>query len=268
MKFALRLLATAVIVNVTTSGAILRHDDTDLQIVVEWLRTTSRHLAELPPTPVSQAERVAALSALPLSGNLAPDEREARKFADIYDFLHSAEPGENFVLKLVDVPSAAVRIYARFVLIMSRPAVRVLSSEQLKALVAHELAHRYFWTEYYSARARSAVKDLINLELRCDAVAILMLHRLDLPPESLPSAVRAVEISNSHLGPKLDTRWYPSVSQRERLEKMMAEMLCSRHAGMDCIARHCSRSFSSSDLNGFQKDKSIASQRLLSQSGN
>jgi hypothetical protein len=242
MKFAIRLLATAVAVHLTTRGALARQNETDLQLVIEWLRAASQHLTQVAPIPVSPAERVAALAALPRTGNLAPDDREARKFAEIYDFLHLAVPDETFVLKLVDVPYAAVRIYARFVLILSRPAVRVLTSEQLKALVAHELAHRYFWTDYYSARARNAGKDLINLELRCDAVAITTLNRLSLPPQSLPFAVRAVQSFNSHLGFPLDTRFYPSTSQRERLEKTVAAMLRSRDAGTDGLSCACANS--------------------------
>jgi hypothetical protein len=231
----MRLVAAAVVANVTTSGATARHNDTDLQIAIEWLRETSEHLTQAAPI-VSVAERVAALAALPVNGELLPDEREARKFTDIYEFLHSAEPDENFVLKLVDVPYAAVRIYARFILLISRPAVRVLTSEQLKALVAHELAHRHFWTEYYSAQARSAVKELIYLELRCDAIAIVTLDRLSIPPQSLSSALRRVESFNAHFGPALDSRFYPSTAQRERLDEAVAAILRLRRNGMDCLA--------------------------------
>jgi Zn-dependent protease with chaperone function len=36
-------------------------------------------------------------------------------------------------------------LYGRAVLLISLPALRLLRAEQLEALVAHEIAHEYWW---------------------------------------------------------------------------------------------------------------------------
>jgi hypothetical protein len=226
MTIANRLLATAVIVNLITAGAVARSDE-DIRSILEWLRYASQHLAEVAPRRTLPRERDEALAALPIAGDLAPDGSEARKLAALSDFLHLADPSESFVLKLIDLRYAAVRIYARFVLLISRPAIRLLSSEELNALSAHELAHRYFWDQYYSARARNASNELVRQELLCDAIAVLTLHRLAVPSHSLVSALQRVDGFNSQFGVALDTRWYPTTSRRERLVEAVVAMLGS-----------------------------------------
>jgi hypothetical protein len=71
-------------------------------------------------------------------------------------------------VKLIDVPQAAVALHQRAVLLISRPALRVVATSELQALVAHEISHDYFWREFEDMFARGDRNGLQELELRCD----------------------------------------------------------------------------------------------------
>ena len=51
--------------------------------------------------------------------------------------------------------------------------LKLLEAEELRALVAHEIGHEYVWVDYARASARDDHRRLKDLELLCDAIAIV-----------------------------------------------------------------------------------------------
>lgn len=57
-----------------------------------------------------------------------------------------------YALKVTSVPQAWTGLHGRAVLLVSLPALQLLSSQELQALVAHEVGHEYLWREYAIAQ--------------------------------------------------------------------------------------------------------------------
>jgi hypothetical protein len=80
-------------------------------------------------------------------------------------------------------------LHAQAVLLISLPALRPLDSQELQAVVAHEIAHEHVWQEYAVAQMHNDTARLRELELTCDAIAVLTLMRLGVNPDRLVTAV-------------------------------------------------------------------------------
>src|SRR5262245_61577603 len=95
----------------------------------------------LRPAPANPADRSRAIAVLPLMGALRPDRDERTKLAVLERVPIYHEHAEVLDVKLIDVPQAAVALHQRAVLLISRPALRVVATSELQALVAHEIGH-------------------------------------------------------------------------------------------------------------------------------
>jgi hypothetical protein len=87
---------------------------------------------------------------------------------------------------------------------------------ELQALVAHEMGHDYFWSDYQQARERRDQRALREVELKCDGIAALTLVALGLAPTALMSAERKVRRFNETIDATANADAYPSSSERER----------------------------------------------------
>ena len=127
-----------------------------------------------------------------------------------------------YEVRIVTVPQAWTGLHARAVLLISMPAFVLLTSEELQALVAHEIGHEYVWQQYESAKTRKDAKRLRELELVCDALAIATLRRIGVAPERLESASEKVFWYNrERFGVALNIGNYPSLAARRQLIKEM-----------------------------------------------
>jgi hypothetical protein len=120
-----------------------------------------------------------------------------------------------FETKLIDVPQAAVVLHLRAVVLISRPALRLVSGAELQALVAHEIGHEYFWTDFEPTRSRRNRLGGQELELKCDGIAVLTLVALGLDSSLLIEAVRKLTQFNEMIGAATDADEYPQMSDRE-----------------------------------------------------
>ena len=98
-------------------------------------------LRKLRPSPISRDERARALAVLPAEGELPPDAKERAKLSALGALLVYHERQGLFDIKVIDVPQAVVGLHQRAVLLISRPALRLLSASELQAPVAHEIGH-------------------------------------------------------------------------------------------------------------------------------
>jgi hypothetical protein len=179
------------------------------------------YLTACRPAPASAAQREATIRSLPAEGavtTLGPKERA--KLDTLASVLHFHAREDVYLVQVIDVPRAWTGLYGRAVLLISLPALRLLRAEQLEALVAHEIAHEYWWDAWETAEQRSDRVGLRNLEALCDAVAALTLTALGIPGERLTSALGAVQAFNhSRFGIAANEADYPSLRERQAIVK-------------------------------------------------
>jgi hypothetical protein len=191
------------------------------------LRTTTvaSALESLRPTPISPDEKRRARSRLPPEGELQPTHDEAAKLANLQPVLIYHKRQDVFEAKVIDLPQAGIVLHARSILLISRPALRLLSATELQAAVAHEAGHEYFWTEFERLRDGRDARARQELELRCDAIAVLTLLELGLDPAHLTSAIRKVTRFNEMLGATIKPGDYPTATERGQFIRRIVEAL-------------------------------------------
>ena len=173
------------------------------------------------PAP-SPTVRALIIKRLPIEGELSPTPPEAAKLAAIRPILAFHEREGDMELRLITVGGVAfVGLHARTVLLISREALGLFNTDELRAIMAHELSHDYVWDEYAEAREEGDNRRLQELELRCDGLAVITMSRLGVGPEHLVSAATKLFRHNKRLGPPNEARYVP-LDQRVRFIRALA----------------------------------------------
>jgi Zn-dependent protease with chaperone function len=116
-------------------------------------------------------------------------------------------------------------LHGRSIVLISEPALHLLNAVELQALIAHELGHAYFWDGYERARDQQQFERMREIELRCDAVAILTMADLGLDPRRLKSGLDKMTGFNTRFGTPTNDGLYTSGSERALfIEAMIAAM--------------------------------------------
>jgi len=170
-------------------------------------------LRALRTVPVSVQARELARATLPPEGALTPTRAEAKKLAALTPVLIYHERDQSFDIKVIDLPQAFIGLHERAILLISRPALKVLTASELQALWAHELAHDFFWGEFEQAPHGNARQ---QLELQCDGIAALTLVALGLDPTRLLAATRKLDEFNKQFGTPSNVADYPTPEDRQR----------------------------------------------------
>ena len=192
------------------------------------LTTVEGALESLRPEPIRREDKQRALASLPVEGELRPTAGEATKLESLRRVLIYHKREDVLEVKVIDLPQAAAVLYARSIVLISRPALRVLSAVELQAVVAHEIGHEYFWDEELRLRNKKDSSARREIELRCDAIAILTLLQLDLDPALVVSAAAKVTGFNERRGMRIDAEQYPTVAEREQFTRALVDLLRSR----------------------------------------
>jgi hypothetical protein len=187
-----------------------------------------RALGALRPPVISTDERARLLAALPEEGEVVPEGAERSKLAALAPVLAYHGRDRMLDVKVIDLPHAGIVIYHRAALLVSRPALRLLSAAELQAAVAHEIGHEYFWSEYEDTRLPRSVAGRQMLELKCDGIAVLTLLELGVDVSRLNSAIRKIVDFNEALGVTTDPTSYPTVGERERFVRRLLKMTAGR----------------------------------------
>lgn len=116
-------------------------------------------------------------------------------------------------IKVIEAPQALVRTQGRAVLLLSETTLRLLSTEELQAIVAHELGHEYFWGELMQAREQKNYALLREIELRCDGIAVIALNRLGIDAQKLLGAITKLTTFNARVM-TTDALYHPLLSDR------------------------------------------------------
>lgn len=179
------------------------------------------------PAPVSPAEREVILATLPPEGDVRDlDANQRSKVAAAQRILEPHRRDMVYVVKVVEVPQAAVALHGRTVVLISEPALDLLHPEELQALVAHEVGHEYFWGEYFRARRDNERLALQTLELLCDGLAIVTLRRAGMDAQRLTSAlVKILRYNRVRFGAALNEEDYPAMGERRKFARRLVEWL-------------------------------------------
>jgi hypothetical protein len=192
------------------------------------MTTIDEAFESLRSEPIRGEEKQQALATLSREGLLRPNAREAAKLESLRRILIYHKREDVFEARVIDLPQAAVVLYARSIVLVTRPALRQLSALEFQAIVAHEIGHEYFWDEELHLRIQRNSNARRELELRCDGIAILTLLRLNLDPTLVVSAALKLTRFNERIGMRIDAEQYPSVAEREQFTRAIVALVRSR----------------------------------------
>ena len=176
------------------------------------------------PTPVSAALKARILSILPPEGEVTNLNASARrKLTGLWPLLLATGRDSVYEIKVVDVPLARIGLYERTVVVISITALALVEAAELQALVAHEIGHEYVWIDYERASRLGDHSRLKELELLCDAFAIVTLQGLGLDPSRLIAGVEKITRYNRKLfGTALNEAGYPTVAERREFARTVS----------------------------------------------
>jgi hypothetical protein len=186
-------------------------------------RTHSLDLEHARPPAVTAAAKAAALASLPKEGEITKLEPLARrKLASLEPVLGLQQRQSVYAVKVIAVPQAYVGLHARAVVLISEPALNLLDGEELQAQVAHEIGHEYVWEQFETAKQRGDDRALQEMELFCDAVALLTLRAASVDPFRLITGLeKMVRFNRQRLGMARNEDSYPSLSDRKRFARLV-----------------------------------------------
>ena len=195
----------------------------DPSAFVQFLKTAR-------PKPVSAEDKARALSSLPPEGEVTNLDAAARlKLAALVDVLRATDRDSVYDIKVIDVPQAAVALHERAIILISEPALTLLDADELQAFVAHEVGHEYVWAERersFKLAERSRLKDV---ELMCDAIAIVTLHGLGMDVSRLMKGVEKISHFNrKRFGTAVNEKDYPTVAERRAFAEAVAAWTSAR----------------------------------------
>lgn len=142
---------------------------------------------------------------------------------------HEREPA--IEIRVLGVRELYIGLQGRAVLLISEKALKLLPLEELQATVAHELGHEYFWGELMDARRQQQRDVMREIELRCDGIAVITLHRLGLDPTKLLTAITRMRLLNTRLV-AIDPFYHPQLDQRARFIRAMDGLVRQRSAAL------------------------------------
>ena len=173
------------------------------------------------PTPVSPDQKARTLASLPRQGEITDlDAASRRKLASLGPVLRANGHELAYHIKVIDVPQVRIGLYARTVVLISEAALTLLEPEELQAHVAHEIGHDYVWVDHAHATARRDSRRLKDLELLCDAIAIVTVHGLGMDPSRLMTGVEKVMRNNRLIyESSVDESNYPTLSERRKFAR-------------------------------------------------
>jgi hypothetical protein len=186
----------------------------------QWLNTAR-------PTPVSAEEKARILASLPPEGEVTDLKvADLTKLSGLSRVLHAMNRDSVYVVKVIDVPQAGVGLHARAVVLISEPALGLLSTDELQAVAAHEIGHEYVWDEYARAVGLGDRNRIKELELMCDAIAIVTLNGLGVDSSRLISALEKISrFNHDRLGTALNEQNYPTVAERRAFARSVRTWL-------------------------------------------
>ena len=190
------------------------------------------------PPALAADLRADLIDGLPKKGEAHITVSQQRKLDSLGPVLRAHGREGVYLVRAVEARSARVALYARFVLLITEPALFVLSSAQLQATVAHEIGHEYVWEEYEAVKKRGDWKRLRELELFCDGIAVVTLVRIGSDPSDCIAALERMYAADVAAGVQYDKPdHYPTLAERRTFMKEIRKWFMDR-AATNASANH------------------------------
>ena len=115
-------------------------------------------LQRLRPTRLSPDAKERVLKRLPPVDVVSASAGQQAKLHALGPILRYHERESAIDVKVLRVGGANAAFLAGAAILITEPALEVLSSQELQATVAHELGHEYFWGEFELARQQGSTR--------------------------------------------------------------------------------------------------------------
>jgi hypothetical protein len=167
------------------------------------------------PAPLSKEDIEAIVRALPPEGAVTTLAAPAQDKVDAVRHLLTATRRNWYQIRVIDLPQTGIVVHARAVVLVSAPAVALLSAAELQAAAAHEIGHEYVWTEWHRAHGQADQKRLRELELVCDAIAIVTLREVGMDWSRLIDAFEKIaRFNRDRFETAISEANYPTIAER------------------------------------------------------
>ena len=182
-------------------------------------------LRRLRPKKLPPELKAQVLKSLPQAEVVSASRRQEAKLRALVRILEYHERNFTIDVKILRSPLATAAFFAGAAILITSPALEILSAEELQATAAHELGHEYFWDEFERARQQEQHKRLQELELRCDGIAVITLIELGLNPERVLSSFQKLNAYNGYKEEETRAERYVSSMDRERFIRSMIALV-------------------------------------------
>ena len=202
--------------------------------VIQYFEKTGKedlgdYLKSIRPAGVSADHRVRLVASIRKEDIVSPSAQRQAKLDALRPIL-ACHDRAGIEVKILQLGLAWAGMLEGAAVVVSEEAVDVLTAEELQAVVAHELGHEYFAAEYEAARQSKQYDGVKEVELRCDAVAVITMRRLRLDPRSLLSGVSKLTKFNEARGVKNNPNLVSSLDERVRFCQAMIKLIEARSA--------------------------------------
>lgn len=199
--------------------AIARLGDLSTAMIRERLKQ-QRIPANL-PTPVL-VNKIIEVQHLPIAESKGVDQLKAA-LQPVLDY-HGRGQMPIYVLRS-EKPKAY--LVERTVIIITTRLMVSASKEEIRGIVAHELAHEYVWDELMQAQIAKNGKLMRECELFCDAVAAFTLKEIGDAPASYGRIIERLTVIGVNAGStmKQESNTHPSMDGRKKLNKFLCQRL-------------------------------------------
>jgi len=157
---------------------------------------------------------------------IAESKRVDRLKAALQSVLDYHERGKMPIVVLRSEQPKAYLVERSVIIITTRMMV-IASDEEIRGIIAHELAHEYVWDERVKATKEKDGKLMRECELFCDAVAAFTLKEVGDDPTSYSRILgRLTEIGIiTRATTRHESDTHPSLDARQKLNKFLCQRL-------------------------------------------
>ncbi len=153
-------------------------------------------LRSIRPLKLTPELRARVLGMLPKDDLVNPNAEELAKLKTLDQILKYHQRDSVIAIKVLRTHTATMVFLAGAAVLITEPALKLLTPEELQAAVAHELGHEYYWNRFELARQVKDYLEVQELELRCDGLAVIALQRVGVNPDNLISAITKLNRHN------------------------------------------------------------------------
>ena len=185
------------------------------------------YLSRIRPLVLAPQLRTKVLKMLQKDDLVSPSVEGLAKLRTLEPILKYHQRDSVIEVKVLRAPTATAVFLAGAAVLITEPALKILTAGELQAVVAHELGHEYYWTRFELARQNHEYTELQELELRCDGIAVITMEHLGLDPTSLISAIAKLNKYNSHPSSSIAPQNYVAFNERVTFIRRMIEFVSS-----------------------------------------